>query len=270
MYSLHTPAGDRWRSRLLRPDGVMSPRVRSLQTERAFWHDRAGRVQRDAYADRVWEGLLQVIGDRKIDSVLEIGPGWGNYTLPLARRFPMVTCVDVSPDNLQALRRETAAMGRPIDTICGTWEMAETEPHDLVFGYNCLYRLEEPELFLLKMQETGRKLCVIGMNEPPELPWLPGLQQAGLSVHYTRQGCRELQEVLDSIRIRGRVVDIPNFRTCRYPDREALLQRAEGFLLEPCSREKLLDILLAYHRQLPDGSLQCDYPFTSQLLVWEP
>ena len=48
---IHTPAGDRWRERLLRSDGALSPRVEKLETEQAFWHDRAGIFRQDDYAE---------------------------------------------------------------------------------------------------------------------------------------------------------------------------------------------------------------------------
>ena len=103
-----------------------------------------------------------------------------------------------------------------------------------------------------------------------ELPWLPALEEAGLAIHYTRQGCRELLNVLTSLGLKGKLVTVPNHRSFRYSDREALLDRAGQFLLEPCPREKLWKILEPFHRQEADGSLVCEYAFLSQLLVWAP
>ena len=266
---VHTAAGDRWRRTLRQPDGSLPPRSRDLAVERAFWHRHtsAGDTPLDNYANTVFHCLCGCIAPYAIHSVLEIGPGWGNYTLPLCRRFGRITCVDVSPDNLMALSRRT---GGAITPVCAPWEKAEAARHDLIFGYNCLYRLEEPEHFLLKMDALADQLCVLGMNRPPELPWLSALAEEGIALHYTRQGCEELLEVLDSLHIPTRLVEIPNTRLYRAPDREAVLARAEGFLLEQVPRERLWAILRPFYREEADSSLVCEYPFTSQLLVWEP
>ena len=202
--------------------------------------------------------------------MVEIGPGWGNYTIPLAEKYERLTLVDVSPDNLAYLRSRTNSMGRTVHTVCSPWEEAKVLKADLVFGYNCLYRVQEPELFLMKMHRTARKLCVIGMNRPPELPWLKDLEDAGISLHYTRQGCEELLEIARELGIPPRLVNVPNVRTYRNESEAALLKRAEGFLLKPCDRRKLMALLLPRHRQEADGRLSCEYRFFSQLLVWEP
>ncbi len=271
MEFMRTAAGDRWRNQLHGPDGKLSPRVENPDVERQFWHDRIKTgIPLDAYAQPVFAALMNQVEFRPISSVLEIGPGWGNYTFPLSKKFSRVTAVDMSPDNLEYLLTHTQAEGHSICPICSPWEQADPELHDLVFGYNCLYRLQYPEVFIQKMNEAARVLCVLGMNCPPELPWLPVLEKSGFSVHYTRQGCSELLQIMEEMGIPARLVDIPNRRQYRYANEEALLQRAQGFLLESCPCEALLPVLLPFHKKEPDGSLICDYQFHSQLLVWEP
>ena len=268
----HTEAGDRWRARLAYPDGTLPARAADADAERAFWRQRLGNglPERDAYAERVWDALAAECAGRGIRSVLEIGPGWGNYTFPLLERFGTVTAVDISPDNLEALSGRARAAGLHLDTVCSAWEDAQAEPRDLVFAYNCFYRLTEPELFFRKIDEAAVKLCVIGMNRPPELPWLTDMEKAGLPVRYTRQGCEEMREVLASVGIEARLLDIPNERTYAYPGEQALLRRAQSFLPGPVPGDTLLPLLMPYHLRQPDGSLVCLYRFTSQLLVWEP
>lgn len=269
----HTAAGDRWRKKLLRPDGALPPRIAALAPEQQFWRTRiqhTGPIPPDAYSGTVYQAVKRLARSRGVSSVLEIGPGWGNYTFRLARDFPQVTCVDLSPDNLAYLERHAAEQGAALETICAPWETAEAPRRDMVFAYNCFYRVREPELFLDKLHRTARRLCVAGMNAPPELPWLPALEKAGLPVHYTRQGCRELGEILTSMGISHRLLDLPNRREYRYPNQAALLDRVRGFLTEPVPDRRLLSLVMPFHQALPDGSLLCRYPFTSQLLVWEP
>ena len=113
MRCVHTSAGNRWRSGLRRPDGSLPERARSLETEREFWRRRvqAGLPPPDDYAVPVLAALLELAEAAGVSSVLEIGPGWGNYTLPLCRRFDRVACVDLSPDNLRWLSRAAEAEG---------------------------------------------------------------------------------------------------------------------------------------------------------------
>ena len=242
----HTDAGNLWRKGLARPDGTLAARVTDAEIERDFWKTRAesGLPGRDNYARQVWQALSALCDGQGIHTVLEIGPGWGNYTFPLLERFDSVTAVDISPDNLLLLSRRATEMGRRLNTVCAAWEEADVAPHDLVFAYNCFYRLTEPELFFEKLDAAARKLCVIGMNRPPELPWLKDMVDAGLPVHYTRQGCEEMQEILTSIGIAARRLDIPNTRHYVYPDQTALLRRARSFLLKPATDEALLPLLL--------------------------
>ena len=269
---LHTPAGDRWRKGLRRPDGSLSERIRDPEVEKRFWRERIARgpIPLDSYAKKVFHALVQLTAGCDIQSVLEIGPGWGNYSFPLSRRFAKLSCVDVSPDNLSYLSERVAAEGRCIFTVCSAWEDAQVEPHDMVFAYNCFYRLKEPELFLQKVNDSAEKLCIIGMNRPPELPWLKDMEKAGLPIHYTRQGCDELLEILDEIGIEAQLVNIPNERIYRFASEEALLARARQFLMEPCADTALLPLLLPHHEKQEDGSLICRYRFHSQLLVWKP
>lgn len=268
----HTQAGDRWRQRLRRPDGTLSQRTQNPEAERSFWKKRmaSGAPQLDIYAGVIYQKLEELARKAGVETVLEIGPGWGNYTLPLCRDFSQVTCVDISPDNLAFLKEETARQQRRLETICAPWETAQVPQRDLVFAYNCFYRMTEPELFLSKINRSAAKLCVIGMNRPPELPWLPDLKEAGLPIFYTCQGAEELGDILSSLGISHKRADIPNRRTYRWKDKEALLQRTEGFLLEPVSRERLWPIIHPYCSQEADGSLCLSYEFFSQLLFWEP
>lgn len=271
MSVLHTSAGDRWRKNLCRRDGSLSNRVCSIQEEQFFWHERmkAGLPKRDSYADAVWKEVCRITEQISVSSVLEIGPGWGNYTFSLCRSFGQAACVDISPDNLKFLKEKAGKEGLSLSTYCSEWESVQVGLWDLVFGYNCLYRVREPELFLQKMNDSARKLCVIGMNRPPEFPWIYDLEKAGLELHYTRQGCKELSDVLFSLGIQGKVITIPNYREYRYSDREMILSRAEQFLLKPCPRERLWELLAPYHKRVGEKWI-CEYPFESQLLVWAP
>lgn len=266
--NMHSSAGDQWRARMVRPDGSLPARLED-DAERGFWASRAGSIGLDGYAGTVYAEVRALIKEKEIRSALEIGPGWGNYTFSLCRDLETVTCVDISPDNLRWLATRADRLGSSLETICAPWETAPAPRRDLVFAYNCFYRMREPEWFLKKIDDSAEKLCIIGMNCPPELPWLPALKDAGLPVAYAGQGCVQMQPILGALGIRAKRLDIPNERLYLYQNTEALLRRANGFLLTPQDPELLLRLILPYHEQRPDGSLECRYHFLSQLLYWE-
>ena len=63
--------------------GNMPERMVNDQLEEQFWAQSVARKkigQTDPYAARIFQELQKSIEPQH--SVLEIGPGWGNYTLP--------------------------------------------------------------------------------------------------------------------------------------------------------------------------------------------
>lgn len=271
-----TPAGDAWRESLKLPDGVLTERVKSDDIERGFWRSRRqnSMIALDGYRLPVCDMLKQLIDCYKIDSVMELGPGWGNYTFFLAGQGIDLTCVDISPDNLDYLASELVKLpGITADMICAPWESAEIKPqaYDMAFAYNCFYRMQDIEYGLMKLNLTAKKLCVIGMNRPPELPWLPALKnELGLKVRYTRMGCEQFHKVLSQLGIEAKLVNIQNVREYRYSSMKEIIERARQHICSDFDKDALEKLLSCYHRTTPAGDLVCTYRFLSQLLVWEP
>ena len=83
-------------------------------------------AERDHGIDDVpdtWSALqLQRIAARSDDSVLEIGPGMGRLTIPLARSARAVTVIDPSEGMLARLRERAEAAGvASLCTVAGAW-----------------------------------------------------------------------------------------------------------------------------------------------------
>ena len=79
-----------------------SPRMTDDQAERDFWH---AFMTRKTYAPepsalQVLERLRPLLRARGVETALEVGPGWGSYTLTLAELCREVACVDLSRDVL--------------------------------------------------------------------------------------------------------------------------------------------------------------------------
>lgn len=272
---MQTPTGDLWRARMRMPSGEYGDRAASDDTERAFWHTfmpgRTGHTT-DPYAAPVAKVLCGLV-ERESDarSILEIGPGWGNYTLALAARCKTMTCVDISPDVLGYIERiaHSAGFGH-VNTLCNTWEAATPARHDLVFAYNCFYRMRNIESCLAKINDTAHKLCIIGMNRSPEQPYLPILEhELGLPMRYTRSDYHELWHILGEMGIAAEMLEIPNARDYHYTSFEELFDRAVQYIEGPYNPDAVKEVLLRYYHPSQRG-YTCRYLFSSGLLVWRP
>lgn len=87
-------------------NGELPERMTDDEKEEAFWHtflqEKNGGP--DAYSAGIREELLRYIAPG--DGVLEIGPGWGNYTFAVAEQASAMTCVDSSRSVLDFYRRK--------------------------------------------------------------------------------------------------------------------------------------------------------------------
>ena len=124
-----------------------SPRMTDDQAERDFWH---AFMTRKTYAPepsalQVLERLRPLLRARGVETALEVGPGWGSYTLTLAELCREVACVDLSRDVLDFVLRAGAERGfHNLRAYHAKWEEFTPErTYDLVFGYNCFYRQED-------------------------------------------------------------------------------------------------------------------------------
>jgi hypothetical protein len=96
------------------------------------------------------------------ETLLDIGAGTGRFTLPLAGRCASITALDQSPRVLSVLARKAAAAGLGnITTVCGTWDAAAVEPHDVVLSAWSLYRERDLAACLAKMLDAARRQVII-------------------------------------------------------------------------------------------------------------
>ena len=146
------------------------PRMHDDQIEQDFWQrfmaKKTGFAPSVSSRQVVSRFLLPKLQEYGIETALEWGPGWGNYTIPLAKSCRQVDCVDISRDVLSFLQKIGREEGcENIRLIQSKWEDYQPErTYDLVFGYNCFYRQADLAACLLKMNRAAKKLCVAGMD----------------------------------------------------------------------------------------------------------
>ena len=154
-----------WEEAITLPDGSYSRRQTDDEAEREFWKGFMGRkrsYQRDDTAETVMEAVRKLLADCRTASILEIGPGWGNYTMELAKLCDRMTCVDISPEVLSYIDQTAREQEiRHVTGVCSKWEtFSSAERYDVVFGYNCFYRMRSLEECFRKMNETAEKICI--------------------------------------------------------------------------------------------------------------
>jgi SAM-dependent methyltransferase len=135
-----------------------------------FWASNAGSYERKFIGNPAgMSRLLDLV--EPTDTVLEIGPGTGRYTLPLARRAGEVTALEASPSMAAELELNltTANCGANVEIVEGEWPAVEVDEHDWVVAGWSLYRQPDLRTCLDRIVEVTRQGFVI-IDSPGCLP----------------------------------------------------------------------------------------------------
>ncbi len=257
---------------MVQQNAKYNKRLANDEEERLFWKKYVRQkpdYAPDTYSVKVCDAVCALVKSADARSVLEIGPGWGNYTMRLAQLVEDYACIDISEDILDYLMRIARDKGiNNITALCAKWEDAETRRYDAVFAYNCFYRMSNVEHSLKKIDDSAGKLCVVGMNSSPEQPYLTALEEElGLMLCYTRLDCRILERIVWQMGIKVEFKSIPNDREYEYDDFESLFAGAARYIRQPFDEQKVSDVLLRYYR-FENGKYRCSHKFTSDLTYW--
>ncbi len=269
---LHNDYGEQWRQAMRLPNGTYSERAINDDGEKDFWRRYLAQKsinQPDDYSVKIADKVCELIQNVDAKSILEIGPGWGNYTLRLAAICQQYTCIDISKDVLKYVQRISSENNvQNIKTLYGKWEDCTPPQCDVVFAYNCFYRMIEIEHCLGKINKNADRLCIIGMNKSPEQPYfLDFEQELRLPVRYTRMDCRDLERVLYGLGICAEYTSISNEREYAYDTFEELLNHAVSCIAAPYD-EKAVREILQRHYHYENGKYRCRQKFCSELLYW--
>ena len=253
-----------------------SPRMADDETEREFWRTFMGRKSGyapDASSRRVLERLLPVFREHAVETALELGPGWGNYTLDLARLCREVACVDISRDVLDFILRIGEEQGcRNIRTFHEKWEdFVPGRTYDLVFGYNCFYRQADLAGCFARMDAAAGKLCVAGMNTGLAPAWVRELDAAGGRVSWEWKDYIYFVCVLYQMGIDANVVILPFEKELCYPDADALVRGECARCAPGCvDPETAREILCRHFTRGPDGCWRAAAACRSGVVWWTP
>jgi len=135
------------------------------EVEEAFWEKLAPNysLNNNLYVEIpiIGKTLLKLID--KNSSVLEIGSGSGNFTIPMAEKASKVLGVEPSKAMIRAANERVKTVNlKNIEFINCKWEKYIQETMvDTTVSINSLYRIKDIELALKKMDLSAAKRCII-------------------------------------------------------------------------------------------------------------
>lgn len=114
--------------------------------------------------------ILQDIGVRKHETVLEIGTGSGYMAALLAHRAAKVTTVEINPENAELAKKNLAAAGIhnvTVETGNGAKGWDKGAPYDVIVISGALEVL--PEAILQQVKVGGRVAAIVGQAPAMEV-----------------------------------------------------------------------------------------------------
>lgn len=140
-----------------------------------FWDEVATREGGAAgFPEELTELQLARIAVQPKETVLEIGPGLGRLTIPLARAAAALTAVDPSAQMLERLRSLADAEGiATLHTVHCSWEKAEEvtqlTPHTVIMASYSLF-MQDMRSQLQRMLRLATDRIVLFVPGDPRLP----------------------------------------------------------------------------------------------------
>lgn len=262
-----------WQESMKDQNGHIPERLRDDRAEEAFWAsmmEKKTSHKSDPYAIAVQQELLPLL--HSSDHVLEIGPGWGNYTFDIADYVQKLTCVDSSRSIVEFLESQAAAKGvRNMELICDKWESdKESEKYDVVFGFNCFYRMYDIGKALLKMNESANRLAIAGMTTGPEKPHYMELHQMGYSINLRRRDYIHILNVLHQLGIMASCKMVKLQSRKSYSSYEQLVKDNITKISDAHYNIQEVERVLNQYVTEKNGTYEYVYPFHAALMYWEP
>jgi len=102
------------------------------------------------------------------DTLVDIGPGTGRWTIPLAKTTRSITAIEPTSAMVDMLRQNLDNAGiNNVDILSKTWEDADPSMHDIVLCAHGMYGSPDLATFVSKMGHFSRKRCYLAIRLPP-------------------------------------------------------------------------------------------------------
>ncbi|WP_274307218.1 methyltransferase [Solibacillus daqui] len=251
--------------------GKMPERMIDDKLEEAFWAQSMQKKtykQTDTHAKQIYKKMKRHIPASA--SCIEIGPGWGNYTFSLQEDVEKLTLVDGSESVLHYLKQYFVD-DEAVQFVHAKWEDAMLEPHDIVVGVNCYYRMYEMNETLIKMNALAKKRAIIGLTTGPIQPHYEMLQQKyGYKIKYPRRDYIQIVNMLYQLGIYADCEMLKLERTYRYENEEALFAAQSKKILDSQFDIAHVKASLVPFIEEIQGKIEYRHTFYAAIISWEP
>ncbi len=267
--------GELWREGLKTKDGKWALRVQSDKAEKLFWKQYIEKLPNHYKPPEHVRKLQSVILSYlwESDDVLEIGPGWGNYTFTIAEKVKNLTCVDISKDILNYI--DTQAQQRGMDNIQliqNKWEeFSNLDQYDVVVGMNCFYRMKDIEKALLAMNQHAKRLCLVGVISGPERPHVIEMyRKFGYSEKLMRRDYIHILNILYQLGIAASCKLVNIQKKYIYANVDELWKDNIGTLrVDEKDKSKILDLIKGYCYE-DHGKWVYPHSCKAAIIYWDP
>jgi hypothetical protein len=158
-----------------------------------------------------------------------------------------------------------------MELIHDKWESDNKKvKYDVVFGFNCYYRMSEIGHTLLKMNDSAARLAIVGMTTGPEKPHYMELKQRGYTINLRRRDYIHILNVLYQLGILAdcKIVKLKSKKIYSTYE-EAIRDNTTKILDEHFSYDEVKTILNKYVVE-KEGVFEYEYPFHAALMYWNP
>ncbi len=265
-----------WQEAMKQADGQYNDRTLSDEAEQAFWRGFMAKKEaaaQDQYAIKIAAVLEELLKEAQPQSILEIGPGWGNYTIALASLTRQMDCVDISQDVLDYITKKAVQNGIfHIKTHHSKWESFHpTQKYDVIFGFNCFYRMGEIGRCLEKINSMAEKMCIIGMTSGPEQPYHKRFEmELGVKLRYSQLDYIYLINLLYGMGIDVNCRIIPLKKVYQYDSMEEVIKNETGRILSNHYDVKQVQKILEQYYIPIKGKYSYIHHFKGAMLYWTP
>ncbi|TWI59007.1 class I SAM-dependent methyltransferase [Halalkalibacter nanhaiisediminis] len=266
---------EKWQEGMKDLEGKLPQRMVNDECEEDFWKrlitERKHKDVPDPYAKEIFKEISSLFSSE--DHVLEIGPGWGNYTFPLAERTKQLTVVDSSLAVLEYLKDATKT--RKLDNVeflHEKWEEVKLEKnYDVVFGINCFYRMYEIKKALSLINQHANRLAVLGMTTGPIQPHYTKLHEHyGYDIKFPRRDYIDLLNLLYELGIYAECKIIPLKRTYQFSSYEELISKNASKILTATYKESDVEEALRDFVRFENGIYLYDHHYFGAIILWKP
>lgn len=263
-----------WLNSMKGEDGQFSERVLSDDCERFFWKNflnNERNTRKDEYSKVVEKEVFALLQKYNLENLLEIGPGWGNYTFSLAKYCKELFCLDISEDVLCFIRQKAKSEGIDnIHTFQTKWEDADYKSYDAIFAYNCFYRMREISEALRKIDDCTRKIAIVGMNSKIDRPCMLEIEkELGLTVRKSRLNHHMIYDVLCEMGIKAQKLELEVYREYVFDDLQQAVAYEKRFILDEDYNEEDLYPIVSKQYHFVEGKYRQSHYICAGLVFWE-